>query len=197
MHSLLVSALALASPVIASATYSLPARTAAGIDPSAHPEVVQVQCLTSGGTAFYIGPRKLLTAVHVFNRNGPCRVGGKPFEVIEQKGDFAILTVADPVKKWLAVDCGGYKAGKTYTAIGYARGLKTLTSIDAEAKGEKLNGYDRLWGVFHAIPGQSGGPFVSRMGKAVGVVNVFNPFKGDSGSIPLSETSVCKDKPIA
>ena len=185
------SVVAAASIVLISASPSLPARTEAGIDPATMPEVVRVKCAYGSGTAFYVGPKTLVSVNHVTSLPG-CTIGGAAFEVVETKGDFSILRVEQSAIHWLQIDCEGFVAGKTYTAWGHARGLDTLTSVDAEAKGEKRFGFERLWGVFHAIPGQSGGPFTDpATRKAVGTVNVYDHRAGDSGSIPLKETSLC------
>lgn len=168
----------------------LPARTESGINPSARPEVVRVICEEGRGSAFYVGPRTLVSVAHV-TTNTDCRINGRSFTVIAQKNDFSVLRVAEPVDRWLKVDCGGFVPGKTYEAWGFARGLPTLTSVDSEANGRKW-GLSRLWGVFHVVPGQSGGPFIiPGTDRAVGTVNVYNHERGDSGSVALRETSLC------
>lgn len=188
MKSLLAALCALA---LLSARPPIPAATQEGIDPTHHPAIVKVSCLTGSGTAFYIGPRTLVTVAHVLT--GGCFAGGKRFEVVSESGDFAILKVAERSRHWLQIDCKGFIGGKRYTAYGYARGLDTITSIDSESKGDIRFGFSRLQGVFHVIPGQSGGPFIDpASGKAVGTVNVFDPFRGDSGSMALKETSLCR-----
>ena len=122
-------------------------------------------------------------------------IDGKPINVIEQSGDFTILSSDDTADKWLTIDCGGFVKGHMYVAEGFARGLTSLTTVDILATGETLNGFDRLWGVFTVIPGQSGGPIVDEStGKVVGTVNVYNAERGDSGSIALKDTPVCKSK---
>ena len=184
-------AVALAAPFAMSAM-DAPARTQEGIAAESRPEIVRVQCLTSSGTAFYVGPTTLVSVAHV--TDGPfCHIGGKPFDVVHRKDDFSILKVAEPVGKWLRVDCRGFSAGKRYTAWGFARGLYTLTSIDIIAKGEIFYGFSRLWGVFNVIPGQSGGP-ISPDGEpdlATGSVNVYNAERGDSGSTAFKDTILC------
>jgi hypothetical protein len=184
---------ALAAPFVLSATHPLPANTQEGIPAAARPEIVRVQCFMSSGTAFYVGPRTLLSAAHVTD-DAPCTAGGKRFEIVRQEGDFNVLAVAEPVTQWLRIDCGGYSPGRKYTAWGYARGLHTLTSVDTEAKVNKLFGFSRLWGVFNVIPGQSGGPFtpVDDPQRVVGIVNVYNAAIGDSGSTALKDTFVCQ-----
>lgn len=188
--------LAIAALAAVSAKDSLPARTEAGIAPEIMPEVVQVRCLSSAGSAFYVGPRTLLTVAHVTSAS-ECRIKqngqDKPFAVVGQKDDFAILRVAEPASRWLHVDCGGFVKGRTYTAWGFARGLPTLTSVDSEANGDRVGAFARLWGVFHVIPGQSGGPFIDSLTrKAVGMVNVYDHRRGDSGSVELRGTSICR-----
>jgi hypothetical protein len=188
---------ALAAPLVLSAASPLPAHTEEGVAP--RPEIVRVQCLTSIGSAFYIGPRTLATAAHVVDEGELCRIDGKPFKVVEQAEDFAILEVAEPVAKWLTVDCSGFAPGERYTAWGYARGLRTMTTVDISARGEKIFGFSRLWGVFNVIPGQSGGPItpVDQPQTVVGTVNVYNAVMGDSGSIAFKDTSVCRNSDSA
>ena len=182
-------ALVVGAMPLVSATDAFPARTEAGIDPAVMPEVVQVRCLTSAGSAFYVGPTTLYTASHVISAEG-CFIAGKPFEIAHQDGDFAILRVAEPAKHWLTVDCGGYVPGSTYTAWGFARALPTLTSVDSVFTGRFFRGYAALIGVFHVIPGQSGGPHVAKRA-AVGIVNNYDHRNGVSGSIQLKDTAAC------
>lgn len=184
-------AVALAAPFVMSAM-DAPARTEEGIAPASRPEIVRVQCLMSSGTAFYVGPTTLLSVAHVTD-DQPCSAGGKPFEIVYQKGDFSILKVADPVTRWMRIDCRGFKAGKRYTAWGFARGPHTLTSVDIVAKGEDFFGFSRLWGVFNVIPGQSGGSISpeDEPHLATGMVNVYNAARGDSGSTALKDTILC------
>jgi hypothetical protein len=181
----------LAAPFLASAM-DAPARTEEGIDPTARPEVVRVRCFGSSGTAFYVGPKTLISVAHVTD-DQPCRAGDKPFEILGQSGDFSVLMVDEPVDRWLRIDCNGFVAGEKYTAWGFARGLYTLTSVDIVAKGHMLFGFYRLWGVFNVIPGQSGGPITPADDpqRVVGTVNVYNAAIGDSGSTPLKDTSLC------
>jgi hypothetical protein len=169
----------------------LPAHTEAGVAP--RPEIVRVDCLTKRGTAFYVGPNILLSVAHVTNAPG-CMINGKPFKVIEQKGDFSILSVEEPVSKWLKIDCKGYVAGEQYTAWGFARGLNDLTTVDIVATGQTIADFYALWGVFTVIPGQSGGPIMPLLDPStvVGTTNVYNPENGASGSMQIKDTSLCR-----
>jgi hypothetical protein len=171
-----------------------PASTAEGIAPDVRPEIVRVDCLTSRGTAFYIGPNLLLSVAHVTSAKG-CFINGKPFEVFRPnaKQDFTLIRVADPVDKWLKIDCSGFHGGDKYTAWGFARGLDTLTSVDITSTGQMLWGFSRLWGVFNVIPGQSGGPITPENDPehVVGTVNVYDASVGNSGSVALKDTPLC------
>lgn len=166
--------------------------TESNIAPWQHPEVVRVDCLLGRGSAFRVGPNMLLSVAHVTSMP-LCNIGGKPFTVIEKRGDFTVLQVADTSRSWLKIDCGGYVKGHRYQAIGYARGLDTQTTIDLIATGEKDGQMSQLEGVFTVIPGQSGGPIIDEdTGEAVGTTNTFEPEQGLSGSVALSDTPVCK-----
>jgi hypothetical protein len=170
-----------------------PASTQEGIDPTARPEVVQVDCLTARGSAFYVGPHTLLSVAHVTSNTG-CFINGKPFNVVGQSGDFTVLRVASDSAVWMHIDCDGFKGGEIYTAWGFARGLPSLTSVDITATGQKLWGFSRLWGVFNVIPGQSGGPITpaSNPREVVGTVNVYDAANGNSGSVALKDTPLCR-----
>lgn len=166
--------------------------TQSGIAPWQHPEVVKVDCREGSGTAFSVGPTVMLSVAHVTSLH-QCLINGRPFKVIGTHGDFSILQLPTAETRWLALDCGGFVAGHRYTAIGYAHGLDTQTTVDIEATGESIGGFARLTGVFNAIPGQSGGPVVDAdTGKVVGTVNVYNAQAGDTGSTELRGTSVCR-----
>ena len=195
MFTRCLAALAALSLIGAALPTGNPATTAEGIDPAAKPEVVQVRCIGSLGSAFYVGPRTLLSVAHVTSNQG-CFINGKPFEVIRPnaKTDFTILRVADPVDKWLHIDCDGFEAGRKYTAWGYARGLPSLTSVDILATGQVLWGLSRLWGVFNVIPGQSGGAITpeDEPDRVVGTVNVYDASMGNSGSVALKDTVLCR-----
>jgi V8-like Glu-specific endopeptidase len=165
-----------------------------GIEPDDVPEVVRVDCGESRGSAFWVGPNVLITAAHVSTNKG-CTIYGEPIRVLRyggKDGDFAVLVSKRTSAYWLQKDCSGYVKGQSYTAIGYARGLATLTAIDLEATGEDAWGMARLWGIFTLVPGQSGGPIINPdTGKVVGVVNTYSASIGNSGSVELRRTSIC------
>jgi hypothetical protein len=183
----------LKAALVALAAFPLVSATQSGIVAIAHPEIVRVDCETTRGTAFRIGPNLLVTAAHVSSGES-CKINGEPIHIIRQgEGDFALLASARR-GPWLKVDCGGYIKGRQYVALGYARGLNTQTSIDLEATGEQVFGMARLWAVFNAIPGQSGGPIEDAdTGRPVGIVNTYNAARGDTGSVELRDTAVCRN----
>jgi hypothetical protein len=187
---MLMKALALAS-----VAFSCVSATQSGIVAVEHPEIVRVDCDHTRGTAFWVGPHILLTAAHV-SGGKDCKINGEPLHVLRsggKDGDLAVLQSERTATRWLTVDCKGFVKGKEYAALGYARGLDTQTEVDTKATGEDVLGMARLWAVFHAVPGQSGGPMVDReTWQPVGIVNVYNPERGDTGSVELKRTSICK-----
>lgn len=170
-----------------------PAVTETGIDPSLHPEIVRVDCDETRGSAVKIGPRILLSVAHVTDGDN-CKINGLPITVLGKKDDFSIISIeSEPFDRWLKIDCGGFVGGRKYTAIGFARGLPYQTTVDVQSMGDRIWGFDRLWGVFTVIPGMSGGAFIdSETGNMVGMVNVYDARVGHSGSIPLKVTSICR-----
>lgn len=186
MLKLLLAALALLATIPAFA-----ATNETGLAPWQHPEVVRVDCAFGRGSAFYVGPTTLLSVAHVTTMLG-CTINGKPFTVLRSKGDFSIISVAEPSTNWLRIDCGGFVAGKLYEAIGYARGLDTQTTVELEATGKIDGQLSRLDGVFTVIPGQSGGPIRDELtGRVIGTVNTYDAENGLSGSVALKDTPVC------
>jgi hypothetical protein len=157
-----------------------------------HPEVVMVDCGVSRGSAFRIGRDILLTVAHVTSHRS-CTIYGKPVKVLRAQGDFAIITTTPSDDRWMRIDCGGFVKGRKYLAVGYARGLSTLTVVEIEATGKTKEGLAQLWGVFTVVPGQSGGPIIDKeTGRPVGTVNTYDDTVGLSGSVELKQTEVCR-----
>jgi hypothetical protein len=95
--------------------------------------------------------------------------------------------------KYLKIDCGGFVKGRQYVAVGYARAAPFLTTVALEATGQTYDGFAILVGIFTVVPGMSGGAVLDAdTGKVVGTVNVYNMEQGWSGSVPLSETPLCR-----
>lgn len=152
--------------------------------------VERVDCAHSRGSAFRIGPKLLLSVKHVMSASA-CKIGGTAARSWSAGYDFSIVEEDGP-GPYLKVDCGGYVAGHTYVAIGFARGLNDITPVEVIATGQKQGDLSILWGIFTFIPGMSGGPVIDPdTGKVVGTVNTYDAEKGFSGSIELRGTPVC------
>lgn len=152
-----------------------------------------VDCATTAGSAFRIGPHLLLSVNHVVSGTR-CQISGQPIHVDykSRKADFAELSDSRD-GQWLKVDCGGFVAGHEYLAIGHARGIDELTSVKLVGTGFNDDGMARLTGVFTAQPGQSGGPIIdAETGEVVGTVNAANWEYGVTFSVELRGTWVCK-----
>lgn len=151
-----------------------------------------VDCATTAGTAFRISPHLLLSVNHVVTGTN-CQIAGEPIHVDYQarKADFAELS-DDRDGQWLKVDCGGFVAGHEYLAIGHARGLDELASVELMGTGHYDHGMARLMGIYTAQPGQSGGPIVDAVtGDVVGTVNAANWEYGATFSVELKGTWIC------
>lgn len=168
------------------------ALTRDGVSPTVYPQVVRVDCGEFSGTAFRVGPQEMVSVNHVTSLPG-CTIDGRPFTVNIHAGDFSIITTVDEGSRWLKIDCGGFVAGRKYQAIGYARGLDTITEVDLTATGRTIGGFSILSGVFTVVPGQSGGAVIdAQSGAVVGTVNNYNSESGLSGSIALGSTALCR-----
>lgn len=166
-----------------------PASTSAGLEPETG--IVRVDCADSAGTAFRVGPNLYISVAHVTSGKG-CTINSEPVKVTYTHGDFTSFVSGDSSDKWLAIDCGGFVPKHHYIAIGYARDLDTLTSVDLTATGLNQGGEAILLGVFVVIPGMSGGPIVDAgTGSVVGTVNAYNQEVGASFSTPLKGTRLC------
>lgn len=164
------------------------------VESSPIPKVVcPVQFGYSMGSAVRIGPHLLISAKHVTSFPA-CFIDGHPIKVIYTSPDRDYSLLSDErTGARLKVDCGGFVAGRKYLAVGHARGLDQLTTIELMATGASSGGFDILTGVFTVIPGQSGGAIVdAETGKLVGLVNVYDMPAGRSGSVPLKDTPVCR-----
>ena len=172
---------------------SVPAGTAEPRPIANYPMVHQVICAGGKGTAFRIGPTTLVTAEHV-SAIGGCTVDGIPFTATPEKDlDVAILDYPLPRLGGMRINCEGFKPGRYYFAVGYAKGWPWQTMVVLYATYRKAdNGQRMLLGSPTVIPGQSGGPVMDETGAVVGVVNAYSPFFPISFSRELKDTSLCK-----
>lgn len=162
---------------------------------AAIPQVRQVMCEHTAGTAFRVGAGAFATAWHVASAEG-CSIDGEPINVVyvDEVHDLAVLRTkvyGEP----LAIDCGGFIDKEGYAGVGFARGLPVqqvifvlasddLTKVAPWGKFETLFG-DRF------IPGMSGGAVFDKDGEVVGIVNGYNSLAPLSYSQSLSETALC------
>jgi hypothetical protein len=152
-----------------------------------------VTCSDRAGTAFRIGPSLLLSVAHVTSA-ARCEIDGQPIKVIytSRTADFSILEDRRHGDA-LTVDCGGFRMGRLYIAVGHARGLDTLTAVPMVATGKMGGGMALLVGIFTAQPGQSGGAIIDAETKqVVGTINTADWAHGITGSVELKGTSVCR-----
>lgn len=165
--------------------------------------IVQVICPETGGwsagTAFRVGPSGIILSVNHVTKPGTCQINGKPIKVSYASPDSDFSMIDGDSGDYLKVDCGGFVKGRTYLAVGYARGAPFLTTVELQATGQSADGFAILTGMLTVIPGMSGGAIISAdTGKVVGMVNVYNFEEGWSGSVELKGTPICqKEKPAS
>ena len=165
------------------------------------PKIPRVVCFVTPtslamGTAFRIGPHLLLSVRHVTDEEN-CYIDGEAIKVTYKAPgqDFSILS-DDRAGPFLKVDCGGFVKGRKYIAIGHARGLEQLTTVELTGTGTKSGQFSILSGIFTYVPGQSGGPTIDvETGAVVGTNNVYDMERGLSGSVALKDTPICGAKP--
>lgn len=158
-----------------------------------YPGVVQVICDRTLGTAFRIGPHKLLSVTHVTGNEG-CKVeGDQLYTNHEGPGqDFSILATAARGRDFLRLNCGGIAPGQWLFSVGYARGWPKQQRILLRATGGYTsNGMAVLRGRETVIPGMSGGPVMNASGEVVATVNAYNSFFGLSFVRVLKDTAIC------
>lgn len=185
LENLLAGVITLASPQLAEAPY-------------AHPFVKQVRCDRALGTAFKVAPNKYLSVNHVTANSG-CTIDGKPIVVThaDPDGDFTIVAVDDPGPGGIEISCEGFAPGSWYYSVGFARGDPWSVTISLKSSGMPtlvgmLRGWANFQGIEYVIPGMSGGVIMDSQGRAVGMVNAYNPDWGLSWSRSLKDTAICQ-----
>jgi hypothetical protein len=158
--------------------------------------IVQVLCFGKdvelAGTAFRIGPQFLLSVNHVTSGPEQCFIGGKPINLAWKSPTSDFSELLGDEGPYLPIDCKGFVKGHHYIAIGFARGVTPVTTLDLVATGEHDHGMALLVGMVPLIPGMSGGPLIdSETGKVVGVNNAENFEDGLSWSQELKDEPVC------
>jgi hypothetical protein len=183
------TALLIPSP---SATESLPLVV---VQPAS---IVQVICYgkdyTDAGTAFRVGPTGLLLSVNHVTSTPNCYIEGKPINLAYKSPNTDFSELQGDDGPYLGIDCNGFVKGHHYIAIGYARGISPVTTLDLTATGQHdSNGQELLLSMVPVIPGMSGGPIIDAdTGKVVGTVNAENFEEGLSWSEELKNEPVCR-----
>lgn len=160
------------------------------------PQVRQVICDGSRGTAFRTGINAFTTARHV-THGTYCEIDGEPVNVTweSEELDMAVIRTSVPGIP-LKINCDGYKDGQGYAGIGYAKGLPVQQAVFVTFSAVAFKALP-AWGRFvtligdRFIPGQSGGISINKWGEVVGIVNGYNSAAPLSYSLPLSETPLC------
>jgi hypothetical protein len=158
-------------------------------------QVRQVLCDSARGTAFRVGSGAFATARHV-THGRRCTIDGEPVNVTWESEELDLAVIRTKVYgKALPIDCGGYKDGEAYAAIGYALGqprqrvIFTLFMADLDARLPRWMKFRTLFGD-RFIPGMSGGVNLSKLG-VVGMVNGFNRDAPLSYSLQMKDTPLC------
>lgn len=158
-------------------------------------EVVQIRCDQGVGSGVRYKTHGILSVNHV-TRMTNCKVDGVPIATpyANEALDFSVSR-SPVVGQGAEIDCGGFKEGEIYAAIGYASGLPVQRMLFAKSSAAAQVMIP--WGSFSAfltpvnfIPGMSGGPVVNEAGKVVGVV------KGFYSTAPVSYARALKDTPL-
>jgi hypothetical protein len=154
------------------------------------PAVQQVWCQHSAGTAFTVNGH-VVSVTHVTSADN-CRINGLPIVgVAEGNLDFSVIANS-PLLRGFRINCGGFKLGETYFAVGYARALPTQRMIRLTGTGQHSeSGMAILLGYPTVIPGMSGGVIFNMRAEAVGTVNMYSMVAPLSLSRELKDTSVC------
>lgn len=135
--------------------------------------------IDSTGTAFIIEQDRVITAHHVIAGMEKCYIQDTPLVLVEsnQELDYAVFSVPTGELTPLPYRCGGFARGKTYYALGYARGLRfSMNRLVASHRYEETS-YDMFGNIIGThlrelrgvgVPGMSGGPVLDEDGYVVG-----------------------------
>ena len=163
------------------------------------PGVAQVMCAEGRGTAFRTGSHAYTSANHVTSLTD-CTIDGDPIETTfaSKPLDFSSNRVATG-GDYHRINCEGFKSGRTYVAVGYARGTAPLQRATAvhlagfmDAALFAWSDFTVLTGEGRFIPGQSGAPvFDAETYEVVGIVKGFSSGGMISYARDLSTTPLC------
>lgn len=160
------------------------------------PQVRQVLCDGSRGTAFRVGSGAFVTARHVSAASN-CRIDGEPITVTWESVELDIAVLRTKVYgKGLPINCDGFKDRQGYAGVGHAEGKPVQRVIfvlfikDVDDNHPRWMKFSTLYGAQY-IPGMSGGPVFNSAGEVVGIVNGYNRWLPISYSQSLKDTPLC------
>ena len=167
-------------------------------EPAAEAELAAiaiVRCGPAVGTAFAVAPGRIVTAAHVA-ANGPCAIPGRhpgapliPAPVLRQDRRLDIAELrADLPGAPLPIACTGLRPGQMFRAIGYAGGLRRLTSPLFATRNRDSASAGLVVLLGRVERGMSGGPVLDQPGRVAGIVNRHSPARSRS----LEETFLCR-----
>lgn len=161
-----------------------------------YPLVHRVDCFEGRGSAFRVGENHWMSVAHVTGLH-LCTVALSSLHVTNQDtaDDFAQFDTPLGVPNSFAIDCGGFKPGHWYWAIGYPGGgsQQAAIAIYATAYKHDGDGFRIFIGAHDVIHGMSGGPVLDpETGAVVGTVNANNDDYRLSFSRELKDTAACK-----
>jgi hypothetical protein len=157
-----------------------------------YPQVKQVICDDSKGSAVLVEGGKYVTAAHVTDGVN-CKIDGMPITATPEPGlDFATIPAPASKQRGFRINCEGFKAGQWVHVVGYAKGWpwQTMQLLLATYK-KDTDGKRVIFGFPTFIPGQSGG-LVAQDGAITGIVNSYIPGMPFSFSRELKDTSLCR-----
>lgn len=159
-----------------------------GTYPHEEAAIVLVDCRTSAGTAFKVGPNTYATALHVVEGPFPCYVAGRVIEVTHRDPEHDYATFIGPASPaTIKVSCEGFRFQRMYMARGFPGGRSHNIFTPWQALGFKFQGFD-VFVAADAIPGMSGGPVMDGDGRAVGLTVRHSPAR----AVALRDTGYCK-----
>jgi hypothetical protein len=161
-----------------------------------YPLVHRVDCFEGRGSAFRVGKNHWMSAAHV-TRLHFCSVALSPLTVTyqDETADFAEFDTPLGVPNGFPIDCGGFKPGHWYWAIGYPNGgvQQIAIALYATIYRHDGDGFRIFVSPHDVIPGMSGGPILDPdTGAVVGTVNANNDEYNLSFSRELKDTVACK-----